>query len=640
MILATTGVNCASHPRRNNVKFLQNKHFIGVPAKSNDMMNTLGLMGRINMAQVNFGSSKKYAGHELNFSEAELDKRLKDQTSTIKLLEANAPKYKELAKGDKKALFHLVKAAEILNDVFLDMDHHKNLALKQALVTEAQKGDTHAQKTLKLFNGMQGITGLDRMSERTFLFKDTENYKGKNFYPPGTTEEELIADLNNKFKNDDILGIRQILSQRTVVKKDASGNLKGVDYVDAYPKHFQKAAVHLEKAAEVSTNDDFNKYLLAQAKAFKKADPELDAEADRLWAKLQDTPLEFTITREQYEDELSGAAAEDKKLLKQLKKHKIDFQSKDAIGVRVGIVNKEGTQELLDFKKYLPALADQMPFKEKYTQAIKPKGDVKQTMVDVDLVYLTGDVGSYRGGITLAENLPNDDKLSVQRGYGRRNAYHRQIRLGGNPEKIQKRLDATLKKELHKYYKKEADHDFTIGHENAHSLGPSNGKAALGNFANIIEEAKADMGSLASLDYLVEKGKYTEDKKKEILTSWANNELLKSKPDMSQAHRVRSVMQLNYFIEKGALEIDDKGILDVHYEKMVPTAKQMLSDIVQIQMGKDPKKAEDFVAKYFQWTDKIEKSASNIRKIDNTLHGVLEHTLADKILKRVSKAIK
>lgn len=68
-----------------------------------------------------------------------------------------------------------------------------------------------------------------------------------------------------------------------------------------------------------------------------------------------------------------------------------------------------------------------MPYNDEYEQNIKPDEDSKQTMVDVDMVQAAGDVGEYRGGITLAENLPNDDKLSLTIGGGRRNVYHRQI---------------------------------------------------------------------------------------------------------------------------------------------------------------------------------------------------------------------
>ena len=96
---------------------------------------------------------------------------------------------------------------------------------------------------------------------------------------------------------------------------------------------------------------------------------------------------------------------------------------KDSLGCRVGIVNQQATEKLLEIKKYLPKLAANMPLHEKYEQNIKADGEVKQTMVDVDLVDMTGDCGAYRSGITIAENLPNDDKLSLTIGGGRRNVY-------------------------------------------------------------------------------------------------------------------------------------------------------------------------------------------------------------------------
>ena len=239
-------------------------------------------------------------------------------------------------------------------------------------------------------------------------------------------------------------------------------------------------ADELEKASEVSTNADFNEYLKLQAKALREANPMLDAYADKKWAELQDTPLEYTITREQYADRMTGFVMENEKLLKLLNDAGIVPQSKDSLGCRVGIVNKKGTEDLLAIKKYLPMLAEKMPLADKYKQVISADGDAKQTMVDVDLISLTGDGGSYRGGVTLAENLPNGDKLSLTIGGGRRNVYHRQIRITSQPEKIQKRLNAILDKKFHELYNEEADHWFTIGHENAHSLGPKEGDEGLG----------------------------------------------------------------------------------------------------------------------------------------------------------------
>ena len=188
--------------------------------------------------------------------------------------------------------------------------------------------------------------------------------------------------------------------------------------------------------------------------------------------------------------------------------------SKDFLGGRVGIVNKKGTEAILKVKKYLPLMAEQMPYKDEYTQTITNGKESKQTMVDVDIVAVTGDVGCFRNGITMAENLPNSDKLALKLGGGRRNVYHRQIRNTGNGD-VHKKLDAVLNPTQHKYYDPEANHLFTIGHENGHSLGPRNGKDGLSKYKNIIEENKADMVAISMLDTLVDAGLYTEKQKKE-----------------------------------------------------------------------------------------------------------------------------
>ena len=82
-------------------------------------------------------------------------------------------------------------------------------------------------------------------------------------------------------------------------------------------------ADELDAASEVSTNSDFNEYLKLQAKALREADPMLDAYADKKWASLQDTPLEFTITRENYADEMTGSVIENPELKQLLDENNI-----------------------------------------------------------------------------------------------------------------------------------------------------------------------------------------------------------------------------------------------------------------------------------------------------------------------------
>ncbi len=569
---------------------------------------------------------------QFNLPMDELEKRThKDYLVTKKMLTPDAPEYLELADGDKQALKHLVKAAYILEKINMQIDCHENLEFKAFLEREIKKGNKQAKLTKILFDAQKGINAIDNMSTIINLAKGIETKPGKGVYPNDLSKEEFHSILNRMLDAGEIDSVKKILTQRTVVERNGA-DLIGIDYIDKWAEDFALMADELEKAAEVSTNEDFNEFLELQAKALRKADPMLDAYADKKWATLQDTPLEFTITRENYEDEMTGTIVENTELNEKLKSHGISPIPKDFLGGRVGIVNKKGTEALMAIKQYLPTLAQNMPFNDEYTQNISTTGDAKQTMVDVDLVAVTGDVGEFRGGITLAENLPNDDKLSLTIGGGRRNVYHRQIRFISDTKKLQERLDEILDKEQHQYYLDEADHWFTIGHENAHSLGPREGSEKLGKYRNIIEENKADMGALAFVDMLTELGMYTEEQRKQIIVTTIADNFLKSKPTLSQAHRVRTVMQNKYFSERGAYELTPEGKIHVNIDKVVPIAKEMLAEIVRIQIDGDFNKAEKYVLDNFVWTENMEIIAQKLQKINKTLNGTVESKLAEKLL--------
>ena len=569
--------------------------------------------------------------YEFGLDLPELEKRTNDEFITTKvLLKPDSPEYLNLAEGDKEALKYLVKAGEILEKINLQIDDHHNLPFKKFLEEEVKKNNKQAILTKILFDAQKGIHALDRLSNKIHLAKGIENKPGIGVYPEDLKTEEFHAILIKMLKEKKTEEVSKILNQRSIVLRDGE-YLKAVDYVDYFKEDFSKMADELEKASKVSTNKDFNEYLVLQAKALRQADPMLDAYADKKWAELQDTPLELTLTRENYEDELTGTFIENEELKNLLKENKINPIAKDCLGLRVGIVNKQGTENLVSIKKFLPLLAKNMPFNNEYEQKISEEKENKQTMVDVDLIMLAGDCGTYRAGITLAENLPNDDKLSLTIGGGRRNVFHRQIRFVSEPKKLQSLLDEILDKEQHKFYDREADHWFTIGHENTHSLGPNKPNDKLGKYSHIIEENKADMGSLAFLDLLEKEGFYDEELKKKIIVTAVVDTFLKVKPKLSQAHRVRTVMQNYYLFKKGAYEIKD-GKIHVNIENVVAGAFDMLKEIVRVQIDDDFAKAEKYVNDYFVWTDEMQVIGDKLQKVNKELNGKLETKLADKIL--------
>ena len=567
---------------------------------------------------------------ECGLSMEELQKRTDPKyLGVIKLLKSDSPEYAALKDGDKQALKHLVKAATYLENIEFQIDDNYNIPFKQYLEKEVQKNNTQAKLTKILFDAQKGINALDSLSQEINLAKGHKTKPGIGVYPENLTAEEYQKILIKMLKEKKIEEVRNITNQRSMVFRDGE-YLKAVDYVEYFKEDFTKIADELDEAAKYSTDKYFNEYLILQAKALRTADPMLDAEADKKWAELQYTPLELTITRENYEDLITGSYANNKELEDLLKEYNITPVPKDCLGFRVGIINKEGTDFILKIKDYLKDLADAMPHKEEYDKNVT-NSTIKQTMVDADLIILAGDVGAYRAGITLAENLPNDDKPSLKIGGGRRNVYHRQIRVS-NATAVQKRLDLILDPEQHKYYDTEADHWFTIGHENCHSLGPNTENNHLGKYRSIIEENKADMCGIAFVDLLKKLGYYTEEQRLKIIVTSVVDNFLKVKPDLSQAHRVRTVMQNYYLLDKGAYNITQDGKIHVNIENVVSAAYDMLKEIIRVQIDDKFENAEKYINDYFKWTPEMTIIGDKLQTLSSTLNSRVENELADKIL--------
>ena len=545
----------------------------------------------------------KINGYEIALSEEKLDEMINNQTLPIELIDKDFSGYKELSDGDKKALQYLVNAGKMMTDVAQEQDHHMNRIMRKGL-EEAAKHSTHAAKALKLFQMMSGVEGLNGIDPKPIeIFEGVHGYAGRNFYPQDLSVEEFHQIIKKMLERGKDAEVKKILSARTMVRRNGD-ELKAIDYTEYFSKEFSEIANQLELAAHYTDDALLKDYLGWQAQALLQNNEDMDMLADKHWAQMQNTPLEFTISRENYDDEMSGTVCENADLSAMLAERGIEVVAKDMLGVRVGIVNKEGTKLLLRFKEHMKTLAGLMPYADRYEQNIAKGDELKQTMVDVDLAALCGDYAQCRGAITTAQNLPNDDKLSVKTGGGRRNVYHRQVRMSGDKKKQKKLLNALVREDFHKYFNDEAEHIFVIGHENGHSLGPNSSyQNALGLYKHTIEENKADVVSITFMPEYVKAGIIDEQTLKEVYTSWIVRMLLKSKPKLSQPHRLGDLIHFNFLLQHGAIEFNSEGKLVIHFDKMPEVMHKILEETIAVQLSKSPDKAKEFIDKYSGWTE-------------------------------------
>ena len=194
---------------------------------------------------------------EFNLSMEELKKRThKDYLNTKKFLTPESPEYTNLAEGDKQALKHLVKAADILEKINMQIDCHHNLAFKEFLESEVAKGNEQAKLTKILFDAQKGINAIDSMSNIINLAKGIESKPGKGVYPEDLSKEEFHSVLMRMIKEGKIDDVKNILTQRSIVVRDGE-NLKGIDYIDYFKEDFARMADEL--VAEPIIRDPFSR---------------------------------------------------------------------------------------------------------------------------------------------------------------------------------------------------------------------------------------------------------------------------------------------------------------------------------------------------------------------------------------------
>jgi hypothetical protein len=561
---------------------------------------------------------------KFQMSLAELKKRTsKRYYKGVKFLKRDSREVKKLSKNDLLVLMHLTRAANKLESVNLKLGHPKNLEFLEFLNREEKAGNPKAALAKKLFLSQKSMFSPDALGEQTRLAKNISEPDGLGYFPEDLEACEFHKIISDMLDAGEDKQVAEILNQRSIVVRDGD-KLKAIDFVNAFSE-FQEMADELEKAIEFSDDKKFNKYLELQIKALRTADPMLDAKADKEWAKLSGGKFEFTIARECYDERLTKSIYENDELMAKLKAKNITVYAKDSLGARVGIVNKSGTKLLRKLKRLIDVSAKLMPYANEYERA-NEKDDIPQTAVDVDLVTLTGEEGAYRASLVLAQNLPNDDKPALKIGGGRRNVYHRQVRSNSN-KKLYKNL---IHEEQFKYFNPEADHWAVICQENTHSLGPQT-HSGLGKFSFIIEEYKADMGMYCFLREFVKEGYFTETQAKQIIVTSLAYGFLKGKPSLSQAHRTRSVMICNRMLTEKAIEIRD-GKLWFDFDKVIDTAKEMMKEAIRLQLDANVKNAENYIMKWFVWSEDISFIAEVIKKFSKKLNGYIIQELADEML--------
>ena len=479
-----------------------------------------------------------------------------DLTADITALPAN----------ERDALAHMVRAAQVMDALFLEQVWAGNETLLYALV---QDESPIGKARLHEFLINKGPwSRLDH--NEPFVPGVPPKGPSANYYPADATREEVEQWINS------LSGAEKTRATGffTTIRRDANRRLVAVPYNLEYQGPLAQAAQHLRAAAAATTQPTLKAFLESRAAAFLSNDY---YESDVKWMEL-DATIEPTIgPYEVYEDEW--------------------FNYKAAFEAFITVKDQAESAKLQKFAGALQDIENNLPIDPKYRN---PKLGALAPIAVVNTVFSAGDAN--RGVQTAAFNLPNDERVIREKGSKR-------VMLKNNQQaKFDKVLVPISKVALAASDQGNIAFDafFThiLMHELMHGLGPhdisvggrtSTVRQELKDTYSAIEEAKADISGLFALQYLIDRGQIDKALEKTMYTTFLASAFRSLRFGINEAHGRGQAIQLNYLLDQGGFRVNGDGTFTVDAGKIRDAVIALTRDIMTLQAEGSYAKAKQMI---------------------------------------------
>ncbi|WIG92805.1 hypothetical protein [Myxococcus sp. SDU36] len=476
---------------------------------------------------------------------------------------------KALPEFERRALARIVQASKLMDALFLRQRWAGNEPLLLDLVQDTTPLGRARLQAFLLDKGPWN--SLDEA--RPFIPGVPAKPASANFYPAGATQAQVEAWVKSlpEARQKEATGFY------TTIRRGTDGGFITVPYSVEYQGELAQAAALLREAAALTQQPTLKAFLTSRADAFLSNDYYASEVA---WMKL-DASIEPTIgPYEVYEDEW--------------------FNYKAAFEAFVGLRDDAETQKLAKFSGQLQGLEDHLPIDPKLRN---PKLGALAPIRVINSLFSSGD--GNRGVQTAAFNLPNDERVSEKMGSKR-------VMLKNVQEaKFERVLLPIAKVALTPADQKDVSFEafFThiLMHELMHGLGPSNitvgGKATtvrkeLQAASSAIEEAKADISGLWALQRLVDTGVIDKSLERTMYTTFLASAFRSIRFGVDEAHGKGIAVQLNHFLDTGAVKVNADGTFSVVPAKMKQAVTSLTKRLMEIQGRGDRKAAEALLAKH------------------------------------------
>ncbi|MFA6092011.1 MAG: hypothetical protein WCU88_05255 [Elusimicrobiota bacterium] len=460
----------------------------------------------------------------------------------------------KLPRKERQALARMVEAAKIMDSIFLRQVWNGNERLKAELMKD--KTSLGAARLAYFTKNMGPWDALD--NNKVFIpGAPAQKPPQADFYPADASKEEVeawIAALPAAQQE-------QARGFYTTVRRGPDGRLMLVPYSQEYKAELRSAAALLNDAAALTAQPTLRAFLKARAKAFLSNDYYASEVA---WMEL-DSTLEPTIgPYEVYQDQW--------------------FNYKAAFEANITVRDDAETAKLRQFSSRLQGLEDSLPIPEDMKNKLGGMAPIRV----VNVVYNGGDAN--HGVQAAAFNLPNDERVIKEKGAKR-------VMLKNIQEaKFEKVLLPISKVVLAKGDQELVSFDafFThiLMHELMHGLGPHEISAdgrkttvrqALQDSYSALEEAKADVSGLWAMQQLIDQDVLPKSMEKTMYSTFLASSFRTLRFGVHEAHGKGQALQLNTFLDQGAVVLNEDGTFSVDYSKIKDVVRDLVRDLMVIE---------------------------------------------------------
>lgn len=534
------------------------------------------------------------------------------------------PDLATLTVAERSVVDKLLTVGEIFNRIYLDSLHPQALESLE-LLSKHDKDDAQARALLDIYYRSQGPITTTLDNQRVPFLPVLPEAAGKNVYPRGMTVAEMDAFLDRR---PDLKA--QMLDLRTVVRAATESNLRrDLDMLEQFPAlatlhpglHRQLESLRdrdesaeagwyalpysvrwapelmrayrliIEAAADIRDEDpDFAAYLVLRAHDLLSDNYE---GGDASWVRGRFRHLNAQIgSYEVYPDSLYGV--------------------KSFFSLSLLVRDKEKSAELSAALGGLQDIQDRLP--------VAPERKI-QSDIAVGVYNIIADFGQSRSANT-ATILPND--ADHTRKYGRTILLRYNIMTDpGLFEDRKVTFQAAVEPQFANDLTIDGPFYRTLWHEVGHYLGvdkTADGgdlNEALSPWGSHYEELKADLVSAFTSAQLNSSGQMSDGLFRSVQAASVLRTLQKNRPRIAeQPYQAMELMQMNYFLEHGLLTFDPATErLEIDYRRYNDVIRQMLGEVLAMQLAGDARQAAGFIEKYTGWTpDLHEALAARLRE--------------------------